>query len=112
MSPLGDVAVATYSPRHNVRRVIWNEVSLRPLGDREGFLILMLGSQGHGECRVILMMILMGSNGGREVSVQTNTSLIKIPLQAKTLTLAHTPTNEYNGGWTEKVFSLSTLLTH
>lgn len=35
MSPLGDVAVATCSPRHNARRVILKEVSLRPLGDRE-----------------------------------------------------------------------------
>lgn len=90
MSPLGDVAVATCSPRHNARRVILKEVSLRPLGDREGFLILMLGSQGHSERWVILMMILMGSNGGREVSAQNNPSLIKIAPQAKTLTLRHT----------------------
>lgn len=89
MSPLGDVAVATCSPRHNARRVILKEVSLRPLWDREGFLILMLGSQGHSERRVILMMILMGSNGGREVSAQTNPSLIKITLQAKTFTHRH-----------------------
>ncbi len=82
MSPLGDVAVATCSPRHNARQVILKEVSLRPLEDREGSLILMLGSQGHSERRVILMMILMGSNGGREASAQTHPSLIKITLQA------------------------------
>lgn len=78
MSPLGDVAVATCSPRHNARQVILKEVSLRPLEDREGLLILMLGSHGHSERRVILMMILMGSNGGREVSAQASPSLIKI----------------------------------
>lgn len=94
MWPLGDVAVATCSPRHNARRVILKEVSLQPLGDREGFLILMLRSQGHSERRVILMMILMGSNGGREVSTQTNPSLIKITLQAKTLTDTHMHTTE------------------
>lgn len=64
MSPLGDVAVATCSPRHNARQVILKEVSLRPQRDREGFLILMPRSQGHSQRRVILMMILMGSNGG------------------------------------------------
>lgn len=97
MSLLGDVAVATCSPRHNARQVILKEVSLRPLEDGEGFLILMLGSQGHSERRVILMMILMGSNGGREVSAQTSPSLIKITLEARTLmqrqTQTHLPTN-------------------
>lgn len=92
MSLLGDVAVATCSPRHNARQVILKEVSLRPLEDGEGFLILMLGSQGHSERRVILMMILMGSNGGREVSAQTSPSLIKITLEARTLMHRHTHT--------------------
>lgn len=36
MSPLGDVAMATGSPRHNVRRVILKEASLRPLPYGEG----------------------------------------------------------------------------
>lgn len=36
MSPLGDVAVATCSPRHNARQVILKEVSARPLEDGEG----------------------------------------------------------------------------
>ena len=95
MSLLGDVAVATCSPRHNARQVILEEVSLRPLEDGEGFLILMLGSQGHSECRVILMMILMGSNGGREVSAQTSPSLIKITLEARTLMQRHTHTHTH-----------------
>lgn len=72
MSLLGDVAMATGSPRHNARRAILKEVSLRPRGGGWGLPIL---SQGHSERRVILMMILMGSNGGKDRHRPTHLSL-------------------------------------
>ena len=75
----------------------------------------MLESQGHSERRVILMMILMGSNGGRKVSAQTNPSLIKITLQAKTVTHIHTLMHEGMQQKTDpqKKFSfLGTIHTH
>lgn len=108
MSPLGDVAVATCSPRHNARRAMLKEVSLQPLGDRDGVLILMLGIQGHSEHPVILMMILMGCNGGRELSAQTNPSLIKI---TRTQTHMHECTQQKMAKQKKK-FAVRTHYTH
>lgn len=72
MSPPGDVALATGSLlRHNARRTSLKNVSVQPPWDGRGLLILMPLRQGHSECQVILMMMLMGSNGGWEVSAQT-----------------------------------------